>query len=148
MLQINCPWYLKYYDFFLSFFLSSFLGWWIPNLFTEVSGWCTVNKTTCQNLWPRIHLNSRINWNRAKRGFKTWFLFLWRQPQFFENVTWVARRRKRSWVSLAIILFGQLLPKRGVFVHKNSLVSCQRCRHSVEPRAPTCSFKQNNLSAW
>jgi len=36
----------------------------------------------------------------------------------------------------------------GVLVHKNSLASCQRCRHSVEPRALTCPFKQSNLSAW
>jgi len=34
------------------------------------------------------------------------------------------------------------------FIHKNSLASCQRCRHSVEPRALTCPFKQSNLSFW
>jgi len=40
-------------------------------------------------------------------------------------------------------------PKSGVLAHKNSLASCQRCRHSVEPepRAQTCPFKQSNLSA-
>ena len=38
--------------------------------------------------------------------------------------------------------------KRCVLVHKNSLASCQRCRHSVEPHALTCPFKQSNLSSW
>jgi len=47
----------------------------------------------------------------------------------------------------AIFLAAQLPPKRGDLVHKNSLASCQRCRHSVEPRALTCPFKQSNLSA-
>ena len=31
---------------------------------------------------------------------------------------------------------------------KNSLASCQRCRHSVESRALTCSFKHGDLIAW
>jgi len=45
--------------------------------------------------------------------------------------------------------FGCLTPsKRGVLVHKNPVASCQRCRHSVEPRALTCPFKQMDLSAW
>jgi len=50
----------------------------------------------------------------------------------------------------AFFLVAQLPPKRGVLVHKNSLASWQRCRHSVEPRALTCPFKQtwSNLSAW
>ena len=37
--------------------------------------------------------------------------------------------------------------KRGALVHKNSLASCQRCRHSVELHALTCPFEQNNLNA-
>jgi len=47
--------------------------------------------------------------------------------------------------------FGCSIPsKRGVQVHKNAVASCQRCpsRHSVEPLALTCPFKQNDLSAW
>jgi len=63
--------------------------------------------------------------------------FLRRQAQNFENTTLVARRREHFRVFLAIFLVAQLSPKRGVFVHKNSLSSCQRCRHSVEPRALT-----------
>jgi len=42
-------------------------------------------------------------------------------------------------------------PVAGLFfeaVHKNSLASCQRYRHSVDSRALTCPFKQSNLSAW
>ena len=38
--------------------------------------------------------------------------------------------------------------KRGALVHKNSLASCQGCRHSIELRALTCPFKQSNRSAW
>jgi len=46
-------------------------------------------------------------------------------------------------------IFGCSTPSdRGISTHKNSLASCQRCRHSVEPRALTCPFKQSNLSAW
>jgi len=45
-----------------------------------------------------------------------------------------------------MFLVAQLPPKRGVSVHKNSLASCQQCRHSVEPRALTCPFKPSNLS--
>ena len=66
----------------------------------------------------------------------------------YENVTLVARLREHFRVFLAIFLVAQLPPKRGVLVHKNSLVSCQRCYYSVEPRALTCPFKQSNLSAW
>jgi len=73
-----------------------------------------------------IRINSLINW-LIKTGF-----FLQRRPQIFENVTLVARRRKHFRVFLAIFLVVQLSPKRSVLVHKNSLASCQRCRHSVE----------------
>jgi len=75
-------------------------------------------------------------------------LFLWRQPRNFENVTLGARRREHLRGFFAIILVAQLPPKRGVIVHKNSLISYQLRRHSVEPRALTCPFKQSNLSAW
>jgi len=37
------------------------------------------------------------------------------------------------------------LSKRGVLVRKNSLASCQWCRHSVEPRALTCPFNHSDL---
>ena len=53
-----------------------------------------------------------------------------------------ARRREHFRGFLATFLIVQLPPKWGVLVHKNSLASCQRCRHSVEPRALTCPFKQ------
>jgi hypothetical protein len=52
-------------------------------------------------------------------------------------VTLVARRREHFRDFLAIFLVAQLPPKRGALVHKNSLASCQLCRHSVEPRALT-----------
>jgi len=74
--------------------------------------------------------------------------FLRRQPRNFENTTLVARRRKHFWVFLAIFLVAQISPKRGLLVHKNSLASCQRYRHSVEPRALTCPFKHSDLIAW
>ena len=74
--------------------------------------------------------------------------FLRRQLRNFENVTLVARRRKHFRGVLAIFLVAQLSPKRGVLVHKNSLASCQQCRHSVEPRALTCPVKHSDLSAW
>ena len=46
-------------------------------------------------------------------------------------------------------VFGCSTPsKSSVLLHKNSLVSCQWRRHSVEPRALTCPFKQSNMSAW
>jgi len=49
-----------------------------------------------------------------------------KQPQFFENVTLVAHRRKHFRGFLAIF-FGCSTPsKRGVLVHKNSVASCQR----------------------
>ena len=63
-------------------------------------------------------------------------------------MTLVARRREHFRGFLAIFLVAQILPKRAVLVHKNSLASCQPCRHSVEPRALACPFKQSNLSAW
>jgi len=71
-----------------------------------------------------------------------------RLPQNFENMTLVARRREHFQGFLAIFLVAQLSPKRGVLVQKNSLASCQRCRHSVEPRTLTCSFKHCDLIAW
>jgi len=63
-------------------------------------------------------------------------------------MTLVARWREQFRGFLAIFLVAQLSPKRGVLVHKNSLASCQRCRHSVEPRALTCPFKHSDLLAW
>jgi len=68
-----------------------------------------------------------------------------REPRNFQNKTLVARRREHFQVFLAIFLVAQLSPKRGVLVQKNSLASCQRCRHSVEPRALTCPFKHSDL---
>ena len=77
-----------------------------------------------------------------------WYVFLRRQPRNFENVTLEARRREHFPFSLVIFLVAQIPTKRGVLVHKNSLASYQWCRHSVEPCALTCPFKQSNLSAW
>jgi len=62
--------------------------------------------------------------------------------------TLVAHQRELSWVFLVIFVVAPLPPKKCILVHKNSLVSCQRCRHSVESRDLTCPFKQSNLSAW
>jgi len=95
-----------------------------------------------------IRINSTMKTVRSAVS-KTRF-FLRRQPQKFENVTLVARRREHVRVFLAIFLVAQPPPKRSVLVHKNSLPSYQRCRHSVEPRALTCPFKlsHGNLSAW
>ena len=53
----------------------------------------------------------------------------------------VARRKEHFQGFWAIFLVAQLSPKRGILVNKNSLASCRRCRHSVEPRALTCPFK-------
>jgi len=82
---------------------------------------------------------SAVSKNRVERGFC---------PRKFENMTLVARRREHFRVFLAMFLVAQLSPKRGVLVHKISLASCQRCRHSVEPRALTCPFKHSDLIAW
>jgi len=49
--------------------------------------------------------------------------FLRRQPQNFENVTLVARRRVHFRGFLVIFLVAQLPLKRGVLVHKNSLAN-------------------------
>jgi len=80
-------------------------------------------------------MNELINSNRAKRGFKNprgaRFLFLRRQPQIFENTTLVARQTEHFRGFWAIFLVAQISPKRGVLLHKNSLASCPRCRHSV-----------------
>jgi len=71
-----------------------------------------------------------------------------RQLRNFENMTLVVRRREHFQVFLAIFLVACLSPKRGVLVQKNSLASCQRCCHSIEPRALTCPFKHSDLIAW
>ena len=80
--------------------------------------------------------------------YKRSMFFLRHQPRNFDNVRLVAHRRKHFRDFLAIYLVAQLSPKRGILVHKNSVASCQRCRHSVEPRALTCPFKQSDLIAW
>jgi len=97
-----------------------------------------VKKITSQNLWPRI--------NSSSRGFKETRSFFWRrQPRNFENMTLVASRREHF---RAIFLVAQLSPRRGVLEQMNSLASCQRRRHSVEPRALMCPFKHSDLIAW
>jgi len=52
------------------------------------------------------------------------------QPQIFENVTLVVRRRVHFRGFLAISLVAQLPPKRGLLVRKNSLASYQRCDYT------------------
>jgi len=79
--------------------------------------------------------------------FQTQFCFFAVSATKFENVTLVARQRKRFRVFLDIFLIAQLPQKSGVLAHKNSLASCQRCRDSVELRALTCPVKQSTVSA-
>jgi len=86
---------------------------------------------------------STVPRNCAEHGH----FFFRRQPRNFENVILVARRRDYFRVFPTTFLVAQLPPKRVVLVNKISLASCQRCRHSVEPRALKCPFKQSNLSA-
>jgi len=50
-----------------------------------------------------------------------------------------------AWL-LLIIKFNEV--NMMALLHKNSLASCQRYRHSVESCTLTCPFKQSNLSAW
>ena len=85
----------------------------------------------------------RFSKDRTEHGF-----FSRRQPRNIENVTLVARRREYFRVFLTINLVAQLPTKRGFLIHKNSLASCQRCRHSVEPRTLKCPLKQSYVSAW
>ena len=59
-----------------------------------------------------------------------------------------ARRTEHFPFSLVIFLVAQIPTKRGVLVHKNSLASYQWCRHSIEPCALTCPFRQSDLIAW
>jgi len=86
-------------------------------------------------------MNELINKISAKRGFK-------KLRSEFENIILVVRQTEHFRVFLAIFLVAHLSPKRGVLVHKNSLASCQRCRHGIEPRALTCPFKHSDLIAW
>jgi len=63
-------------------------------------------------------------------------------------VTLVARRREQFQFFFDDI-FGCSTPsKKRCFSIQDFTRFCQRCRHSVEPRALKCPFKQNNLSAW
>ena len=77
-----------------------------------------------------VAVNCLLAWTLAQTTSALWF---------WDRVLW------------AICLVARLPPKRGVFVHKNSLASYQtviRSSHSGEPRDLTCPFKQSNLSAW
>jgi len=100
-----------------------------------------------------IRINSLIHWLiktarcAVSKNLRS-VVFLRRHPQNFENTTLVARWREHFRGFWVIFLVVQLSPKRGVLVRKNSLASCQRCRHSVEPRALTCPFKHSDLIAW
>ena len=137
----------------LSMLLSANPNRWVHFWWQEYDSvpW-TVKKRTWKQLLKifgpeLIRINSFIGTARStvlKRGF-----FFWRrQPQIFENVTLVARRNEHFRVFLAKFLVAQLPTQRGVLGFKNSLASYQRCRHSIEPCALTCPFKQSNLSAW
>ena len=112
----------------------------------------SVKKITSQNVWPRINSNLLMNEltpreAQFQKTARSADFFLQRQPRNFENTILVPRRRKHFQGFLAIFLVAQLSPKRGVLVHKNSLASCQRCHHSVKPRALTCPFKHSDRIA-
>jgi len=96
-----------------------------------------------------VNSSSKVNFQESKVVF---FCGVSRENRTLkhdiENMTLEARRREHFRFFLAIFLVAHLSPKRGVFVHKNSLASCPRCRHSVEPRALTCPFKHSDLIAW
>ena len=80
--------------------------------------------------------------------FCAWLLYVYKwKPQHCRALE-KAYQQWRKQLVLAIFLVAQLSLKRGVLVHKNLLASCQRCRHSVEPRALTCLFKHSDLIAW
>ena len=113
-------------------------------------GSCAVKKTILRVFGhDLIGFDSLINTARSAAAKTHGFFFLvQRQARNFENVTLVARRRKHLQGFLATLLVAQLPPKRGIFVHNNSLASCQWYRHIVESRALTCAFKQSNLSVW
>jgi len=49
---------------------------------------------------------------------------------------------------VAILLFADLTPRRGVLVHKNSLASCQRCRHSERFDMKGLSFDTFFITVW
>jgi len=68
---------------------------------------------------------------RFQKTARSAVFVLRRQPRNFENATLAARRREHFRGFWAIFLVAQLSPKKGILVHKNSLASCQRCRHSV-----------------
>ena len=106
----------------------------------------TVQKTTSQNLWPEL---IRINEWIKTYGFK--------KPTVYFSAASAAKIWKcdiSSAPETAFLgVFGDFFAcstpsKRGVLVHKNSLASCQRCRHGVEPCALTCPFKHINLIGW
>ena len=78
-------------------------------------------------------------------GVRSIFL---RHSRNFENVTLVARRNKHFREFWAIFWLLNSHRREFFLVNNNSLTSCQQCRHSIEPRALTCPFKQSNSSAW
>jgi len=87
----------------------------------------------------------------VKRDFKkprgTRFFFAPSAAKFWKHD--ISSASKRTFPGFfAFFLVAQPSPKRGVLVHKNSLASCQRCRHSVEPRALMCPLKHSDLIAW
>jgi len=122
--------------------------------------WLNICSLRCGGQWikqllrifgPELIRNNELiktAWSAVLKTARSTVLFLRHQPRNFENMTLVARRRVHFRVFLAIFFVAQLSPKRGVLVHKNLLASCQRCRHSVEPRTLTCPFKQSDLIAW
>jgi len=84
-----------------------------------------VKQTTYQNLWPRINWSIKIAHSAVSKPVCSAVSFLRRQPQIFENVTLVARRRKYFRGFGADFLLLNILQKGGVLIHKNSLASCQ-----------------------
>jgi len=92
----------------------------------------------------------KLPWN----GFTKWNFLKIRKKHIrignkFDCVGGVSNASERAFPDFFWRFSGRWTPsKRGVLVLKNSFASCQRYRHSVEPCALKCNFKQSNLSAW
>jgi len=114
----------------------------LENIKCRNSATLPVKKTTSQNVGPKlIRINKLIQTVRsAVSKNPPRFFFAASAAKFWKRDT-VARRREHFRGFLTIFLVTQLPSKRVVLVHKISLASCQRCRHSVEPRALKCPFK-------
>jgi len=97
-----------------------------------------VKKMNSQNLWPWINStidSLMVSKNRAECRAR---VFFWRcdAPAAKFSRLDNSSRSEKAFPGFFGDFFGRWTPsKRNVFVHKNSLTSCQQCRHSrgVEP---------------